>query len=141
MKKFLLGLVGFNRNYFLFNKRWTPQVSGEKVKVQFQVSALGVDVVPISRASAKEALTQIECKIYNYSTYETTTISQTPTQDSDNFGTITAWLAPGEYNIGIIGAGNDGTGDDRNAKSVSILLVSGKTFGWVFIYKFTGQPM
>lgn len=120
MKKFLLGLVGFIVVTSCSTNDEPPQVSEEKVKVQFQVSALGVDVVPISRASAKEALTQIECKIYNYSTYETTTISQTPTQDGDNFGTITAWLAPGEYNIGIIGAGNDGTGDDRNAKAVSI---------------------
>lgn len=121
MKKFLLfGLVGFLGFTSCSNDEEPPQLSGEKVKVQFNVSAMGVDVVPMSRASAKEALAQIECKIYNYSTYETTTISQTPMQDGENFGTIIAWLAPGEYNIGIIGAGNDGTGDAMGAKSVSI---------------------
>ena len=121
MKKFLLlGLVGFIGFTSCSNDEEPPQLSGEKIKVQFNVSAMGVDVAPMSRASAKEALTQIECKIYNYSNYETTTISQTQKQDGENFGTITAWLAPGEYNVGIIGAGVNGAGDNMNSNAVSI---------------------
>ena len=61
-------------------------------------------------------------------TFQTSTISQTISKDAERFGRITAWLSPGTYQIGIVGAGNDGSGDDMNLNAVSLSRSNHGTF-------------
>lgn len=100
----------------------------EKLRVQFNVAAFGVDVVPMSRANAEETLSKIVCAVYDHSTYQTTEVIQTSKQNIDDFGTLTLWLSPGTYRIGFIGMGKDGSGDNKGDNAINIKRSNSGTF-------------
>lgn len=118
-KHIVLGLIVFFGLASCSNNN-EPANPEEKVKVQFNVAAFGVDVMPMSRATAKEALSKIVCAVYDHSTYQATQTIYTPQQDGEDFGKVTLWLAPGTYRIGFIGDGQNGTGDDKGDKATEI---------------------
>lgn len=126
-KHIILGLIGLIGLASCSNNNEPPNPE-EKVKVQFNVAAFGVDVMPMSRATAKEALSKIVCAVYDHSTYQVTQTIHTPQQDGEDFGKVTLWLAPGTYRIGFIGDGKDGTGDNKGENATEIRRSNYGTF-------------